>query len=363
MKVKAVVVTAVFLIFATQSLWANSDQYLIWVNDIGTRDTQFGYFDGTTAIDVLPQYNDHDIEGLACVNNTIYATSGMDGKETSKLYTVSINPVAKSSQITVIGNIVSKDNKPFQEVASLAEKGTELWAFSNRGDQRGIIQIDSETAIAQLVKPSKLPVEAVEWLGDTLWLIAGDKFYTWQMGGEIVERFSLNVGNEIESLDIVDGLLWIGVHKANVNIIAVDPTTGKIVQGKGFTGRSDIESLTWCRLSTVIETPTATQTATTTATPTKTATSTNTPSATPTVVLTASVTPGATIAATPTPTLTLTPTATATETSTETPTATATPTATMTPVIILTEEWFPTNEDDDDEPEIEQSIFLPIVRR
>lgn len=359
MKVKAVAVTAVLLIFATQSLWANSDQYLIWVNDIGTRDTQFGYFDGTTAIDVQPEYKEHDIEGLACVNNVIYATSGMDGRDTSKLYTVSINPVAKSSQITVVGNIVSKDGKPFQEVASLAEKGTELWAFSNRGNQRGIIQIDSKTAIAQVVKPSKLAVEAVEWLGDTLWLIAADKFYTWEIGGEIVERFKLDVGNEIESLDIVDGLLWIGVHKSNVNIIAIDPNSGKIVQGKGFTGRSDIESLTWCRLN--VETPTATKTATPTATPTKTTTSTNTPTATPTTILTVSVTPGATITETPAPTMT--PTATATETSTETPTATATPTATMTPVIILTEEWFPTNEDDDDEPEIERAIYLPLIVR
>jgi len=279
----------------------------------------------------------------------------MDGRDTSKLYTVSINPTAKSSQITVVGNIVTKDGKPFQEVASLAENNGELWAFSNRGDQRGIIQIDSKTAIARLVKPSKLAVEAVEWLGDTLWLIAGDKFYTWQMDGEVVERFSLNVGNEIESLDIIDGLLWIGVHKANVNILAVDPNSGKIVQGKGFTGRSDIESLTWCRLN--VETPTATQTTTATATPIKTATSTNTPLATPTVILTVSVTPGTTVVETPTPTMT------PTETSTETPTVTATPTTTTIPTVSVPDEWIPTNEGDDDEPEIENGVYLPIVRR
>lgn len=180
MKWKTAVATgALAATMLTQSIMATPDQYLIWVNDIGARDTQFGYFDGSKAVDVLPEYKEHDIEGLACINDTIYATSGMDGKETSKLYTVSINPTTKSSQITVVGNIVSSDGKPYHEVAALAEKGTELWAFSNRGGQRGIIQIDKDTGIAQLVKPSKLIVEAIEWLDDTLWMIAGDKFYSW----------------------------------------------------------------------------------------------------------------------------------------------------------------------------------------
>lgn len=295
----------------------------------------------------------------------------MDGRAISALYVVQIDVTTNQSGLTKIGDIQTAAQEPFFEVSALSEKadGT-LWGYADRGDLRGIIQIDPVTAIATMVHPSTTNIAGIEWMGDTLWLVGGNKFYTWVPGGQITLAFELADAEQIEALDVVDGLLWIGLDKDSRGVVAVDPATGTIVPDKGFAGSDDIESLTFCAAA-PIETPTPTATSTATATPTATATETAT--ATPTATETATTaTPTPTETATATATPTQTPVATETPTSTVTATATPTNTPTATPSVVptatvegLSTPDSPTNEDETDEPQapLTQRVYLPMVTR
>ena len=370
-KVASLAVLSIVLcsIIATNVL-AQIDPLIIWVYDIGSRDSQFGYYDGTTVQSTEQVYREHDIEGLACLDNTIYGSSGMDGRAISSLYVVQIDITTNQSALVKIGDIQTAAQEPFFEVAALAEKadGT-LWGYADRGDLRGIIQIDPVTAIATVIHPSTINIAGIEWMGDTLWLVGGNKFYTWVPGGQLNLAFELTDAEEIEALDVVDGLLWIGLDKDNRGVVAVDPATGTIVPDKGFAGSNDIESLTFCA-SVPIATPTPTATATATETATETPTATPTATATATATETPTATPTATATATATPTQTAvateTPTATATQTATPTLTPTSTPTVAPTATVEgLATPDSPTNEDEVDEPQapLIQQIYLPLVTR
>lgn len=339
---KVVSATAIIMLLVSiaASVAAQDHPFIIWVYDIGTRDSQLGYYDGTSVQSTGPIFEEYDIEGLACLDNTIYGSGGRDGRGTSELYTVQIDVTTQQTTLVKIGDIQTSVQEPFFEVVALSEKVDDgsLWGYADMGDRRGIIRIDPTTAVAELVVPASIKVEGVEWLGDTLWMVGNNHFYTWTLGGQITPAFDLDSDVQIEALDVVDGLLWVGIHKDNRGILAIDPSTGTLVPDKGFPGPDDIESLTFCTPA-----PVATATATVAVTPTATLTPipTETPTAPPTE----------------TPTLTPTPTSTPTETPPVLPTSVVlTPTPTLRP---------PTGEDPVDEPLAPNNsrVYLPLVTK
>lgn len=338
---KVALVAAILLIVVSfaATVAAQDHPFIIWVFDKGVRDSQFGYFDGATVQSTEQIFVEHDFEGLACLNNTVYASSGMDGLRPSRLFTVRVDVATRAATLVEIGEMRNAAQEPFLEVAALSEKadGT-LWGFARRGDRQGIVQIDPATGGAELVLPSTIDAEGIEWLDNTLWLVADNKFYTWQPGGAITFAFQLAGERKIEALDVVNGLLWIGLHKDNRSVIAVDPATGAIVPGKGFPGPDDIESLTFC-----VPVPEATATPSPTPSATPTPTNTATPTAPPTETPTATPTATATFTPTPTETLQVLPTS-----------VVATPSPTVQP---------PTGEEPVAEPAPGGRLFLPLVTR
>ena len=347
---KLILVLTIFLLvaFFAATAVAQDHPFIVWVYDKNLQDSQFGYFDCTAVQSTEQIFAETDFEGLACLNNTLYASSAMDGLRPSRLFTVRIDVATHAATLVEIGEIRNAAQEPFMEVAALSEKadGT-LWGFSGKGDRQGLLQINPATGTAELIVPSEMDAEGIEWFGDTLWLVARDEFYTWQPGGAITFAFSLGVDRDIEGLDVVNGLLWIGLHKDNRGVIAVDPATGAIVPDKGFPGPNDIEGLTFCP-----PVPEATPTATLSATPSATPTPTNTETPLPTVT----PSPTETSLPTETPTATATPTPTPTETVQFLPTsATVTPSPTIRP---------PTSEEPIDEPVPGGRLFyLPLVTR
>ena len=394
--------TLALLVLLTHPLSAQQERFLIWVFDQGSADSQFGYYNGSAAVDVGGVFKDYDVEGIACLQNVIYGTSGHDGHRSSELFTIRIDAANNQATLTKVGDIASSDHQPYFEVAALAEKSDgSLWGYADDGNQRGIIRIDPTTAVAEMIQPARYKVEGIEWLGETLWLVGNTQFYTWIQGGEITKAFKVTSDQEIEALDVIDGLLWVNLAQNNLTMLPLDPATGQIVPG-GFKGHTDIESLTYCQLTPPLPptpVPPVTNTPSPTATPTALPTVTITPSPISSATATHTVTPTVSRTATPTrpPLLSTTPTPTATITATHTPTPSATPsplatttslptmtpmaTATTTPIRTSTPSitpiarttpfaptpemtpGIPTNETADDEPVLGYHIFLPINQR
>ena len=367
----AIITTTITALIASSFAFADTPpaRTIIWVNDVGVRDTQFGYFDGATALEIGAIFPNADIEGLACLHDQTYAVAGGDGKFVSALYTMAMDADANTATLTQVGDLLTAAGAAFYEVASLAEHPDgSLWGFARRKSLKGIVRIDPATAVTTLIQPSSIDAEGVEWVGDTLYLVSGRTFYRWTPGGAISEAFRLDVPNEIEALDYVDGYLWVGIHKSTANIIAIDPANGQIVPQRTFSGRSDIESLTYCTSPSRAGTPTATTgTPSATISPTVTVTPPGTPSASATPPTTPQTPPA--ITATPTtgtpsatssPTVTVTPPGTPSASATPPTTPQTPPAITATPTTALTPDT-PTNEPDDDEPGAE--IFLPLINR
>lgn len=294
--------------FIVDNVAGQDARFILWVFDKGLDDSQFGYYDGTVIQATEPLYQDADIEGLACLDNIIYASGGRDGKAPSTLNTLVVDPASNYATLTKIADIHTADGTAFFEVVSLSANadGT-LWGYADNPPLRGIIQIHPATAVAALIVPFDHKVEGIAWIDNTLWLAGYNHLYRWTPGGKITVAFAVAGVGQIEALELIDGLLYAGIHNDTRSVIAIDPTTGAIVADKSFLAPTDIEGLTFCPLqpeSTASPTPTATNTATPTAsaTPTATVTSTATPSLTPTAVLTQTATPSPTIGAIETPT-------------------------------------------------------------
>lgn len=388
--------TLALLVLLAHPLHAQQERFLIWVFDQGSADSQFGYYNGSAAVDVGGVFKDYDVEGIACLQNVIYGTSGHDGHRSSELFTIRIDAATNQTTLTKVGDIESSDHQPYFEVAALAEKsdGT-LWGYADDGNQRGIIRINPTTAVAEMIQPARYKVEGIEWLGETLWLVGNTQFYTWTPGGEITKAFKVASAQEIEALDVIDGLLWVNIPQSDLTMVPIDPASGQIVPG-GFKGHTDIESLTYCQLTPLLPptpVPPVTNTPSPTATPTALPTVTITPSPASSATATQTLTPTVSRTATPTqpplasttPTPTPSPTATHTPTPSTTPsplptptpmaTTTATPIRTSTPSVtpIARSTPFaptpeqtpaiPTNETDDDEPFMGYQVFLPINQR
>ncbi|MEZ4728789.1 MAG: hypothetical protein R3E79_16775 [Caldilineaceae bacterium] len=348
----SIVLLLLFCLLAT-NVMAQDEPIIIWVFDQNQQDSEFGVFDGDSVVGTNPVFNGKDFEGLACISNTIYASSAKDAFRVSELYTVSIDVALAQTTVMPIGEIRSASGDPFFEVASLSERadGT-LWGYAAAGElgptgePTGLLRIDPATAVAELVVPSDLKIEGIEWWGDTLWLVGNNNFYTWMPGGEITFAFDLPVDDDIEALDLYNEQLWVGIHEDQRGVVAVDPVNGVIVPNGAFPGNDDIEGLTFCDIPLEI-TPTPTDT------PTATATLTPTPTATPTATATLTPPPTGTPASTPTET----PTAIPTETLQVLPTmSTATPTPTS---------QAPTGEEPTDEPLApgNHQLYLPLMTR
>ncbi len=281
---------------------------MVWVQDHNLLDSQFGIYDGTSAHYVGGIDKGFDIEGLSYIDGTLYAASGGDGHFQSQLFTVTLDIANTSSALHLIGNIQTADGTPFYEVSSLANRSDNtLWGFAADRSPTGILQIDRSTGIATLVAPSKLDVAGLTWYNDVLWLAVNTQLYTWTPGGTITPAFKVEGITEIEAMETINNLFYIGAHGTK-KVLAVDPATGKLAPDVGFTAPYDIEGIAiyeGCVPPTVTPTPTATATATATPTPTHTPTptATETPTATPTTPPTAT----ATATATPTPTRTVEP--------------------------------------------------------
>lgn len=327
------VVMSLFLVLSPRlfsgAAVAQETRYLIWVFDRSLRDSQFGYYDGAAVQATEPIYPGADIEGLACLNNVIYASGGQDGRAPSTLNTLVIDIDTNTATLTKFADILNADGSPFFEVVALSARsdGT-LWGYADRGSQRGIIQLDAATGVAELVAPFDRKVEAISWTNGVLWLAGDNHFYRWTPGGEITPAFDLPGVDQIEALEQINGLLYAGVHNDDRGVIAIDPNAGVILPDGGFPAPDDIEGLTFCPLQpgpeetpTPPETPVATDTPTAVAPP-ETPVATDTPTA---------IAPPETPVATDTPTAVAPP---ETPVATDTPTAVAppeTPTVTETP--------------------------------
>jgi hypothetical protein len=218
------------------------------------------------------------------------------------------------------------------------------------------------SGVATLIVPFDHKVEGIAWIDNTLWLAGYNHLYRWAPGGNITLAFDVAGVGQIEALEPIDGLLYAGVNNDARGVIALDPSTGTIVKGKGFLAPSDIEGLTFCPLQLeILPTPTATNTPTMTATMTPLPTASATQTATVTSIATSTSTPLPTASATQTVTVI----STATPVSTLTPvpglTEIATPTS-STPAPQLTEIAPPTGLDPVDEPTpLPSVIYLPFV--
>jgi hypothetical protein len=345
---------------------AQDARFIIWVFDKNVPDSQFGYYDGTNIQPTAPIYEDADIEGLACLNNVVYAAGGLDGDAPSTLNMLAVDPTSNTAALSKIADIHAVDGSPFFEVVSLAARndGT-LWGYADLPPLRGIIRLDMVSGLAELVVPFDKKVEGIAWIDSTLWLAGDNHFYRWAPGESITAAFDLDGVNQIEALEPIDGLLYAGVHKDGRGVIAIDPAAGAIVEGAGFPAPDDIEGITYCPLQPA-PTPTATSTDTPAATHTGTPTATSTATATPTT--TSTDTPTATYTAMPS--ATSTPTATPTPTNTDMPVFTPTPTVTIAGVETGTPTrppptGTPTSLDPVDEPlqPGAMQVYLPVVVR
>ena len=236
------------------------------VHDPSSRNSQFFKVDFlNNAISALNStvHQNKDLEGLDFHPTTgvLYATSGMDNRAPSRLYTV--NP--ENGAISEIGIIRNSNGEEFREIASLAFRsdGT-AWAFArknkagNISSKKGIIKIDVETGISELRENhDRLNAEGVAWdpTGTTLWLARKQKLYTWQEGGSIEGPYAISGlpnGNDIEGLGFgPDGYLLAGIHNSGtLNIVAIDvsdPNNLRFVTNSGIATNKfeDVESLTW----------------------------------------------------------------------------------------------------------------------
>jgi hypothetical protein len=230
---------------------------IYWVFDVSTANSQFGYWDNAVSEPVGGIFNESDFEGIGCVGTTIYVTSGKDGNAPSQLARLTFTKDSDTTTITDSKTIQDANGNPFYEVASLGIRSDNtLWAFAAieqaGSGGSGIIQIDPATGLAELKQASTLDVAAVTWLGNTLYLAAQNKMYSWTEGGAISDvLFEVNSIAEIEALDTTpNGTFYIGgdgsvVQEIQPNGTQVNAQVFAVTDRDGNSG--DPESLTFCQ--------------------------------------------------------------------------------------------------------------------
>lgn len=263
---RALVVGLVGILLVTPSLvQAEGNATIVyWVFDVGTANSQFGYWDGAVSRPVGAVVPGGDFEGLSCIGSTIYATSGGDGNGPSRLAQITINKDTDTSTVTPVGTIQDATGRPFYEVASLAVRTSDntLWAYAAIAGQNnggtGLIKIDPATGRAELVQAATLDVAAIAWLNNTLYLADGNNMHSWTEGAAISDvLFEVNDIQQIEALDATAaGNLYIGGDGSSVQEIT---TTGQKVNTNVFVvtdkdnNSGDPESLTFCQTPTSLD--------------------------------------------------------------------------------------------------------------
>jgi hypothetical protein len=229
-----------------------------WVFDVGTADSQFGYWDGSVSKPVGGTFAGRDFEGMGCIGTTIYVTSGGDGKVPSQLVRLTFDKAGDTTTVTDVGTIQDANGKPFYEVSSLGVRSSDntLWAYAAEEPTgsagRGIIKINPATGQAELKQAATLDVAAVAWLDQTLYMAEGNSVYTWSEGGNVSNKlFDVTTIAEIEALDVTPGgNFYIGGDGTKVQEIT---PTGTLVNNNVFTvldkqgNAGDPESLTFCQ--------------------------------------------------------------------------------------------------------------------
>jgi hypothetical protein len=231
-------------------------QFVYWVYDAGTADSQFGYYNGTVSETLGSVYMDADIEGIACLADQLYGASGLDGAAPSQLYRVNVDQALNTAELVPVGPIELAGGVSLYEISSLAAKDGFLWGFASLatgGAPTGIIRIDPATGQAELVQASNLDVAAVAWIEDELWMTANRNFYSWTPGGAITLRYTIPAGQgmQIEALDAffddaLDRWLLYFAGDGVVDTSVLDPTTGELLTGLSFPVPDDVESFTFC---------------------------------------------------------------------------------------------------------------------
>ncbi|MDY7080271.1 MAG: S8 family serine peptidase, partial [Chloroflexota bacterium] len=225
------------------------------VHDEGVHDSQFFTleFDTFAAKALGPMHQGADIEGLAFHPKThqLFASSGQDDQADSELYLVD----PETGKLILVDVIRDAQENAFREVSALAFRpdGT-LWGFARRGDpdRRGIIQIDPETGIAELIEQSNFGAEGLAWApdGQTLWLSRNKRLYAYTPGGSITKAHTFgDLPGGIKGLESrPDGMLVVGLYQDDeLNIYALDVESGLVAAVDGFSTLefNDVESLAW----------------------------------------------------------------------------------------------------------------------
>lgn len=285
-----------------------------------------------------PLHKTSDLEGIEIgKDGTLYAVAGSDNKQGQDGYLFRVD--AKTTQLYPVGKT------GYSELVGLAFKDNDgtLWAWS---ENNGLLKLDPATAKATLVVKSKINVEALAWVGNTLYGAAQHDLYTIDtVKGTLTKYVSGFTSKDTEALETrPDGMLMGGLHETgSFNIYAYDPIKKQQIRMDTISAPEfdDIESIAWHNDCGKPEEPNPTPTPTRVATPTPTKAPTPTPTqaATPTPTVTKTPTPTVTTTKTPTPTVTFTPvstpTATPTQPATPTPSATATPSPSPTATVTV----------------------------
>ncbi len=229
------------------------------VHDKGLQNSQFFAVDFMTLEEQVntfgPLYKKADIEALDIdpINRQLYAVKSYQGNADSELYTVD----TVTGDLTLVGRIRDAQGNGFEEVDSLSfhPDGT-LWGYAYVGvaKRRGLLKIDPQTAVTEVVYQSKKYIAAIAWSpdGSVLWLTNENKLFTYVPGGSFVKQ-SIKLPGEVEGLEFrPDGLLLVGLHTSNSNhdeitIYAIDVNSGQIILTDSFnTGNlGDVESMAW----------------------------------------------------------------------------------------------------------------------
>lgn len=331
---------------------AQSDLFWVWVQDNNLNDSQFGYHNGTDGI-TQPEYTDYDLEGMACMDGTIYVSSGGDGDVPSRLFTVEIDDINNTSSLTEIGKIIS-GTMPLHEAVALASLEEKLFVYIDYEGERGIYTVDPESGYADLYLSTTQKVEGMDFISDTLYLAGNDHLYKLEEDS-LIHLFDVDNVDQIEAMQSLDGMLYIGVN-GEENIKVLDPTTGKIVNEVAIQAPNDIEALTYCEL--IPPTPTETLIFTKTPTPIETPSPTivpddQTPTPTEIIIIETMTSTPVIICCLSTP-VTFTP-------------VPDSPTSTPTPIVIIItptpQPTIPTGETPTGEPGKPGNLFLPLISK
>lgn len=188
------VIAIIILTFLFYPLFSQSNQPIFMVYDKGTADSQILKTDGSNVFAISQFYPKHDLEGLTCVDDTLFLTSGLDGHALSSFYSYSNYKLEKLF------------DTPFMELSSLTYNPTsgKFYSFADEGTYQGIIEIDKETKASKLIFPDfKHSISALQYdATNNIFYLAGySSLYTWKFGETQLNKiYSFKYGTEIEGM-------------------------------------------------------------------------------------------------------------------------------------------------------------------